>query len=41
VSRFLPLEAALQSAFWIAAITMLLAFLLISMIPEVTLDNES
>jgi MFS family permease len=35
------LEAALHSIFWIAAITMLLAFLLISTIPEVSLDNES
>jgi len=35
------LESALRSVFWIGAITMLLAFLLISTIPEVSLDNES
>ena len=35
------LEAALRSVFWIGAITMLLAFLLISTIPEVSLDNQS
>jgi len=35
------LESALRSIFWIGAITMLLAFLLISTIPEVPLDNQS
>ena len=35
------LEAALRSVLWIGAITMLLAFLLISTIPEVSLDNQS
>ena len=35
------LETALRSVFWIGAITMLLAFLLISTIPEVSLDNQT
>jgi MFS family permease len=35
------LEAALRSVFWIGAITMLIAFLLISTIPEVSLDNQT
>jgi MFS family permease len=34
------LEAGVKSVFWVAAITMLLAFLLISTIPEISLDAE-
>lgn len=35
------LESALRRVFWIGAITMLLAFLLICTIPEVSLDDQS
>jgi MFS family permease len=35
------LESALRRIFWIGAITMLLAFLLICTIPEVSLDDQS
>ena len=34
------MEAGLRSVFWISAITMLLAFLIISTVPEVPLDVE-
>jgi hypothetical protein len=34
------MEAGLRSVFWIAAITMLISFLLISTIPEIALDKE-
>jgi MFS family permease len=34
------LQAGLRSVFWVSAITMLLAFLLISTIPEISLDTE-
>jgi MFS family permease len=35
------LEAGLSTIYWIAAITMLLAFMLISTIPEISLDGEA
>ncbi len=35
------MEAGLRSVFWIGAITMLLAFLLICTIPEISMDSES
>jgi hypothetical protein len=35
------LQAGLRSVFWISAITMLMAFLLISTIPEIPLDAGS
>jgi MFS family permease len=35
------MEAGLRSVFWIGAITMLLAFLLISTLPETSMHNES
>jgi MFS family permease len=35
------LQAGLRSVFWVSAITMLLAFLLISTIPEILFDSES
>jgi len=34
------MEAGLRSVFWIAAITMLLSFLLISTVPEISMDAE-
>jgi MFS family permease len=36
----ISMEAGLRSIFWIAAITMLIAFLLISTIPEVSFETE-
>jgi MFS family permease len=35
------MEAGLRSVFWIGAITMLLAFLLICTIPEISMDSEA
>jgi hypothetical protein len=35
------MEAGLRSVFWVGAITMLLSFLLISTIPEISLDAEA
>ena len=35
------MEAGVRSIFWIAAITMLLSFLLILTVPEISLDSDS
>lgn len=35
------MEAGLRSVFWVGAITMLLSFLLISTIPEISMDTEA
>ena len=35
------MQAGLRSVFWLSAITMLISFLIILTLPEISLDNEA